>query len=93
MAIAICLSLSKNRSYCSFFSRVGNAHPTFIINSRLKSLMKQRLELDKYIINVSSAEGRFTDKNKSWRHPHTNMASDKEYSIGKLFKNYHEVTW
>ena len=47
-----------------------NAIAPFIINSRLKSLMKQRLELNKYIINVSSAEGRFTDKNKSWRHPH-----------------------
>lgn len=138
-----------------------NAIAPFIINSRLKSLMKQRLELNKYIINVSSAEGRFTDKNKSWRHPHTNMAkaalnqmtrtcaqeyaqynifmnavdpgwisfqqpypqvaemkakgmklsldsedgaariydliylgeSDKEYPIGKLFKNYHEVSW
>ena len=51
-----------------------NAIAPFLINSRLKSLLKHQPELSKYIINVSSAEGRFSNSNKSWRHPHTNMA-------------------
>lgn len=42
-----------------------NAIAPFMINSRLKLLMKQQSELSKYIINVSSAEGRFSEKNKS----------------------------
>jgi NAD(P)-dependent dehydrogenase (short-subunit alcohol dehydrogenase family) len=36
------------------------------------SQSKQRL--DKYVVNVSSMEGKFTRPHKDHRHPHTNMA-------------------
>jgi NAD(P)-dependent dehydrogenase (short-subunit alcohol dehydrogenase family) len=82
---------------------VINAIAPFLINSRLKSLMKHQPELNKYIINVSSAEGRFANKNKSWRHPHTNMAKAalnqmtrtcaKEYARHRIFMNAVDPGW
>lgn len=82
---------------------VINAIAPFIINSRLKTLMKSQQNLDKYIINVSSAEGNFSNSNKSWRHPHTNMAKAalnqmtktcaKEYAQHRIFMNAVDPGW
>ena len=83
--------------------QIINAIAPFVINSRLKDLMKRSPELDKYIINVSSAEGRFDTENKSWRHPHTNMAKAalnqmtktcaKEYAQHRIFMNVVDPGW
>jgi NAD(P)-dependent dehydrogenase (short-subunit alcohol dehydrogenase family) len=80
-----------------------NAIAPFIINSRLKAMMKRRDNLDKYIINVSSQEGRFDGVDKPWRHPHTNMAKAalnqmtrtcaKEYAKHRIFMNAVDPGW
>lgn len=51
-----------------------NAIAPFIINARLKPLMKKGSERDRHIVNVSAVEGQFYRKFKTTRHPHTNMA-------------------
>jgi NAD(P)-dependent dehydrogenase (short-subunit alcohol dehydrogenase family) len=82
---------------------VINAIAPFIINSRLKKLMSKHLEADKFIINVSSQEGRFNGIDKPWRHPHTNMAKAslnqmtrtcaKEYAKHRIFMNAVDPGW
>ena len=51
-----------------------NAVAPFILNARLKPLMKKVDTADKHIINVSAMEGQFYRTFKTARHPHTNMA-------------------
>jgi NAD(P)-dependent dehydrogenase (short-subunit alcohol dehydrogenase family) len=51
-----------------------NAIAPFIINARLKPLMLRTPERDKHIVNVSAVEGQFYRRQKTTRHPHTNMA-------------------
>ncbi|MEZ4319896.1 MAG: SDR family oxidoreductase [Myxococcota bacterium] len=51
-----------------------NAVAPFILNARLKPLMKRVPTNDKQIVNVSAMEGQFYRIFKSDRHPHTNMA-------------------
>lgn len=51
-----------------------NAVAPFIINARLKPLMKAVPTKDKHIVNVSAMEGQFYRIFKTDRHPHTNMA-------------------
>ncbi|MDZ7968274.1 MAG: SDR family NAD(P)-dependent oxidoreductase [Nostoc sp. DedSLP03] len=80
-----------------------NAIAPFVINSRLKQLMSNFKETNKYIINVSSMEGRFNDVDKPWRHPHTNMAKAalnqmtrtcaKEYAKHRIFMNAVDPGW
>ena len=80
-----------------------NAIAPFVINSRLKPLMSNQKETNKYIINVSSMEGRFNDVDKPWRHPHTNMAKAalnqmtrtcaKEYAKHRIFMNAVDPGW
>ena len=82
---------------------VINAIAPFVINSHLKKLMVQRPDTDKYIINVSSMEGRFNGVDKPWRHPHTNMAKaalnqmtrtcGKEYAKHGIFMNGVDPGW
>ncbi|MEG3858126.1 SDR family oxidoreductase [Microcoleus sp. herbarium12] len=81
---------------------VINAIAPFAINSRLKKLMNIFPENSKYIVNVSSKEGLFNG-DKSWRHPHTNMAKAslnmmtrtcaKEYAKHKIFMNAVDPGW
>ncbi|MEG5058980.1 SDR family NAD(P)-dependent oxidoreductase [Microcoleus sp. A2-C5] len=81
---------------------VINAIAPFAINSRLKRLMNIFPENSKYIVNVSSKEGLFNG-DKSWRHPHTNMAKAslnmmtrtcaKEYAKYKIFMNAVDPGW
>ncbi len=82
---------------------VVNAIAPFVINSRLKGMMNRQPNTDKYIINVSSQEGRFEGVDKPWRHPHTNMAKAalnqmtrtcaKEYAKHRIFMNAVDPGW
>ena len=51
-----------------------NAIAPFILNSRLKPLMRKGDSPDKHIVNVSAMEGVFYRAYKTDKHPHTNMA-------------------
>jgi NAD(P)-dependent dehydrogenase (short-subunit alcohol dehydrogenase family) len=46
----------------------------FILNSRLKALLERSEPGPRFIINVTSSEGRFSYRHKTVFHPHTNMA-------------------
>ena len=51
-----------------------NVTAPFILVGQLKELMVQSPRKNKFIINVSSVEGKFNRKKKLARHVHTNMA-------------------
>jgi NAD(P)-dependent dehydrogenase (short-subunit alcohol dehydrogenase family) len=51
-----------------------NAVAPFILNGRLRPLMRAVPTEDKHIVNVSAMEGQFYRALKTARHPHTNMA-------------------
>ena len=51
-----------------------NAIAPFILNAKLRPLMKQVSTGDKHIVNVSAMEGVFYRSFKTDKHPHTNMA-------------------
>ncbi len=51
-----------------------NAVAPFLLNARLKPLMRRTEALDKHIVNVSAMEGVFYRALKRDTHPHTNMA-------------------
>lgn len=51
-----------------------NAVAPFLLNARLKPLMKKTQTPDKHIVNVSAMEGVFYRALKRDTHPHTNMA-------------------
>lgn len=53
---------------------VVNAIAPFLIASRLADNLARSPFADRYVVNVSAAEGQFDRANKSERHPHTNMA-------------------
>ncbi|CAM9617609.1 unnamed protein product, partial [Pylaiella littoralis] len=55
-------------------TQLVNAVAPFVINARLKPLMEATPGVHKHIVNVSAMEGQFYRKNKTTRHPHTNMA-------------------
>ena len=50
-----------------------NAVGPFVLSGRLKSLMLRTPSRDKHIVQVSAMEGQF-NRNKTAKHPHTNMA-------------------
>ena len=51
-----------------------NAIAPYVLNARLRGLMRRSPERDKHIVNVSAMEGQFYRAFKTDRHPHTNMA-------------------
>ncbi len=51
-----------------------NVTAPFLLTNGLRRFMRQDGETNKFIINVSSVEGRFNTKQKLARHVHTNMA-------------------
>lgn len=51
-----------------------NVTAPFLLTGQLKSHMKKSPHNNRFIINVSSVEGRFNPKKKLSRHVHTNMA-------------------
>jgi NAD(P)-dependent dehydrogenase (short-subunit alcohol dehydrogenase family) len=50
------------------------AFAPFILNTRLRPLLSRSPFAERFIVNVSAMEGQFGRKNKTERHPHTNMA-------------------
>ncbi|HEY0140844.1 MAG TPA: SDR family NAD(P)-dependent oxidoreductase [Thermoanaerobaculia bacterium] len=51
-----------------------NAVAPYVLNGRLRALMRRTPGRDKHIVNVSAMEGQFYRRLKTTRHPHTNMA-------------------
>ncbi|MGE0788303.1 MAG: SDR family NAD(P)-dependent oxidoreductase [Sandaracinaceae bacterium] len=51
-----------------------NAVAPYVINARLRGLMRRTPADDKHIVNVSAMEGQFYRAFKTDKHPHTNMA-------------------
>lgn len=51
-----------------------NVTVPFLLCSRLTTLMEKSPFKSRFIVNVSSMEGRFSKRNKNAFHPHTNMA-------------------
>jgi NAD(P)-dependent dehydrogenase (short-subunit alcohol dehydrogenase family) len=80
-----------------------NAVAPFLLNSRLKSLLLKSPHSNRFIVNVSSAEGQFSYKQKGATHPHTNMAkaalnmitrtSAKDYAKYNIFMNSVDPGW
>lgn len=51
-----------------------NAIAPYVLNARLRPLMRRTAGAHKHIVNVSAMEGQFYRTMKTDRHPHTNMA-------------------
>ena len=51
-----------------------NAVAPYVLNGRLRDLMRRTPGREKHIVNVSAMEGQFYRDWKTDRHPHTNMA-------------------
>ena len=80
-----------------------NAIAPFILNARLKPLMKKVPTADKHIVNVSAMEGVFYRAYKTDKHPHTNMAkaalnmltrtSAQDYARDRIHMNSVDTGW
>ncbi len=80
-----------------------NAIAPFLINSRLKPLLRRSTFDRRFIINVSAMEGQFDRKHKTTNHPHTNMAkaalnmmtrtSAADYAEDNIFMNSVDTGW
>lgn len=55
-------------------AQMVNAIAPFLLCSRLLPCFERSLHRDRYIVNVAAVEGQFGSRQKSPRHPHTNMA-------------------
>jgi len=79
-----------------------NAVAPFILCGRLRPLM-ERTPGDKFIINASAMEGKFTRYVKTDKHPHTNMAkaalnmmtltSAQDYVRAQIYMNAVDTGW
>ncbi|KHD05224.1 hypothetical protein PN36_08155 [Candidatus Thiomargarita nelsonii] len=107
------IDLRKHNSWTSKLEEIGtiellevqliNAVAPFLLNSRLKPLLLKSPHPNRFIVNVSSAEGQFSYKRKSATHPHTNMAkaalnmmtrtSAKDYAKDNIFMNSVDPGW
>ncbi|GAA3252778.1 SDR family NAD(P)-dependent oxidoreductase [Dactylosporangium siamense] len=54
--------------------QVVNSFVPFLLTARLRPLLLASPHPDRYVVNVSAMEGSFSRRNKTSRHPHTNMA-------------------
>lgn len=80
-----------------------NAVAPFILNSRLKPLLKRSRFDQRFIINVSAMEGQFNRFAKTVFHPHTNMAkaalnmmtrtAAADYAQDRIFMNSVDTGW
>jgi NAD(P)-dependent dehydrogenase (short-subunit alcohol dehydrogenase family) len=68
------LTLAEVSSVELLETQLVNAVAPFVLNARLKPLMLRTPTRDKHIVNVSAVEGQFYRRQKTTRHPHTNMA-------------------
>lgn len=79
-----------------------NAVGPFVLSARLKPLMLRTATRDKHIVQVSAMEGQF-NRNKTAKHPHTNMAkaalnmitrtSAQEYVTDGIHMNSVDTGW
>ena len=84
-------------------TQVINAMAPFVMNSRLKPLLKRSPHIDRFIIHVSAMEGQFNRDNKTHYHPHTNMAkaslnmltrtSAQDYAHDSIWMNSVDTGW
>jgi NAD(P)-dependent dehydrogenase (short-subunit alcohol dehydrogenase family) len=82
---------------------VVNAVAPFLLNARLKPLMKRSPTGAKHIVNVSAMEAQFARNKKTDKHPHTNMAkaalnmltrtSAVDYVRDGIFMNSVDTGW
>ncbi|WP_309506177.1 SDR family NAD(P)-dependent oxidoreductase [Paenactinomyces guangxiensis] len=80
-----------------------NVTAPFLLSTRLKPSMLRSPNLNRFIINVSSAEGKFNMKRKGRYHVHTNMAKaslnmmtltmSKEYKKDRIFITSVDPGW
>lgn len=66
-----------------------NVTSPFLLTSRLKNILKRSKNKNRFIINVTSIEGMFSQKKKSSYHVHTNMAKSSLNMLTKtLSRDY-----
>lgn len=80
-----------------------NVTAPFLLNTKLKPLMLRSSNPNRFIVNVSSAEGKFNIKRKGRYHVHTNMAKaslnmmtltlSKEYKKHRIFVTSVDPGW
>lgn len=80
-----------------------NVTAPFLINTKLKEAMLRSPHCNRFIVNVSAAEGRFQTKRKGGYHVHTNMAKaslnmmtltmSKEYKKDRIFMTSVDPGW
>lgn len=80
-----------------------NVTAPFLLNTRLKPAMLRSCHPNRFIVNVSSAEGKFNMKRKGRYHVHTNMAKaslnmmtltlSKEYKKHRIFVTSVDPGW
>lgn len=69
-----------------------NVTAPFLLCSRLVGAMRKSPFDKRFIINVSSMEGRFSKRNKNSFHPHTNMAKASLNMLTRtIAENYHSL--
>ncbi|WP_413664170.1 SDR family NAD(P)-dependent oxidoreductase [Microbulbifer sp. CNSA002] len=69
-----CLALDEIAPLEMVEVMIINATSPGILCAKLKPLLLKSQNKYKFIVNVSAMEGQFSRKNKTHRHPHTNMA-------------------
>lgn len=80
-----------------------NSFAPFLLTSRLRGLLKASPHPDRYVVQVSAMEGSFSRKNKTVRHPHTNMAKASlnmltrtaaaDYAASGIYMNSVDTGW
>ncbi|MDQ0495778.1 MULTISPECIES: SDR family NAD(P)-dependent oxidoreductase [Paenibacillus] len=80
-----------------------NVTAPFLLNTKLKDTMMRSPNQNRFIVNVSAAEGRFQMKRKGGYHVHTNMAKaslnmmtltlSKEYKKHRIFVTSVDPGW
>jgi NAD(P)-dependent dehydrogenase (short-subunit alcohol dehydrogenase family) len=82
---------------------VVNAFAPFLLTSRLRPLLAASPHPDRYVVQVTAMEGRYTHATKTHRHPHTNMAKASlnmftrtvagDYAQDSIFMNSVDTGW
>ncbi|GIH19495.1 SDR family oxidoreductase [Rugosimonospora africana] len=82
---------------------VVNAFAPFLLTSRLRPLLAASPHPDRYVVQVTAMEGRYTHATKTPRHPHTNMAKASlnmltrtvagDYARDGIFMNSVDTGW
>lgn len=80
-----------------------NALSPCLLVARLKEMLERSSFDHRFVVNVSAMEGQFSWKNKTTRHPHTNMAkaalnmltrtSAAEYAESGIYMNSVDTGW